>query len=146
MDLSLIIVLYVLGLGLILLEALMPGVVLGLIGTAALVTSIVFGFQHHWALGTGQIVLAALAAPVCIYLGFRRMTLRTSLNEGAAFAENYSAYAGREGEALTDLRPAGMILIDGHKVDVVTAGESVAKGARVRVTKVEGNRVVVKAV
>ncbi len=146
MDLWLILVLYVVGMGLVIAETLLPGVVMGVIGAGLIVTSIVFGFRYHWVLGTGQTTIAVVATPLCFWLGLRRMSLRTSLDEGKTFAQDWAAYAGREGEALTDLRPAGMVMIDGRKVDVVTAGELVAKGRRVRVVTVEGNRVVVRAI
>jgi membrane-bound serine protease (ClpP class) len=145
MDLWLVVVLYLAGLGMVVAEAMMPGVVMGLVGAGALVTSIVFGFRHHWALGSGQILLAVLVAPAAFYLGVRRLQLRSTLAGGVSFSEDYAPYLGKEGESHTELRPAGIVLIEGKKVDVVTAGEMVDKGKRVRVVKVEGNRVVVRA-
>jgi len=146
MDLWIVILLYVAGLGMIVAESVMPGLIMGLIGTGALVTSIVFGFQHHWALGSGQVLLAVVVAPTAFYLGIKRLQLKSSLEGNVSFAQDYSAYLGREGESHTELRPAGIVFIDGKKVDVVTAGEMVDRGKRVRVVKVEGNRVVVKAI
>ncbi len=52
--------------------------------------------------------------------------------------------AGLEGEALTDLRPAGMARLNGARTDVVTRGEYIEKGTQVVVLKVTGNQVVVK--
>lgn len=146
MDLWLVLLLYVAGLALIMAEAFMPGVVIGLVGVALLATAVVFGFRHHWALGTGQIALALFVGPASIVIGIRRLTLRSTLGAGGSFAQDYSAYAGKEGETSTELRPAGIVTIEGKKVDVVTAGEPVERGRRVRVVKVEGNRIVVRAV
>ncbi len=53
------------------------------------------------------------------------------------------AMVGRVGTAATPLRPAGAIDIDGERLDVVTEGEFLAAGTRVRVLYVQGNRVVV---
>ncbi len=53
------------------------------------------------------------------------------------------ALVGRTGEAATTLKPTGTIELDGDRIDVVTEGEFVEQGARVRVLYVEGNRVVV---
>lgn len=50
---------------------------------------------------------------------------------------------GRVGTAETVLRPTGTMMLDGLRVDVVTEGEFVEAGARVRVLYVQGNRVVV---
>jgi membrane-bound serine protease (ClpP class) len=74
------------------------------------------------------------------------MTLKQSLDTGATFAADYAAWSGKEGEAATDLRPAGTVVVDGKRLDVVTAGELIARGSKVKVVKVEGNRVVVRAV
>ncbi len=146
MDLWLIVLLYLGGLGLIVAEAVMPGVVMGLVGAAAIVVSVVFGFQKHWTLGTAQVALALLVAPAAISFGIRRLALRSTLEGGVSFAQDYGALAGKEGDAQTELRPAGIVVIEGRKVDVVTGGELVERGKRVRVVKVEGNRVVVKAI
>ncbi|MBI2933192.1 MAG: hypothetical protein HYY16_16225 [Planctomycetes bacterium] len=146
MELGLIVVLYLVGLGLIVTEALLPGMVIGLIGTAALAASIILGFRYDTGLGVGQLALALIVGPLSVVLGLRRLTLRASLDKGASFAQDYSAFVGREGKTLTDLRPAGILLIDGRRLDVVSAGEPIPKGRRVRVVKVEGNRIVVRSI
>ena len=51
---------------------------------------------------------------------------------------------GRDGVALTDLRPAGTAQIGSERVDVVTEGEYVAQGTTVRVIRSEGYRHVVR--
>ena len=43
----------------------------------------------------------------------------------------------------TALRPAGIGEFDGVKLNVVSDGEFIAQGRRVRVQKVAGNRIVV---
>ena len=50
---------------------------------------------------------------------------------------------GATGKALTDLRPAGSALFGEQRVDVVSDGMFISKEASVRVTKVEGRRIVV---
>lgn len=52
---------------------------------------------------------------------------------------------GKEGEAITDLRPAGKARIDGALVDVVSQHAYIVRGTAVRVVEVEGVRVVVAA-
>ena len=53
------------------------------------------------------------------------------------------ALVGRTGEAATTLKPTGAMELDGDRIDVVTEGDFVEQGVRVRVLYVEGNRVVV---
>jgi membrane-bound serine protease (ClpP class) len=51
---------------------------------------------------------------------------------------------GRTGTALSPLRPAGVADIDGARVDVVSDGGFIEAGVEIEVTRVDGNRVVVR--
>jgi membrane-bound serine protease (ClpP class) len=51
---------------------------------------------------------------------------------------------GRTGTAATDLRPAGILEVDGRRFDVVTAGAFIDRGSAVRVVSIDGNRIVVE--
>ncbi|MBN1866731.1 ATP-dependent Clp protease proteolytic subunit [Candidatus Sumerlaeota bacterium] len=46
---------------------------------------------------------------------------------------------GKTGEAMTDLRPAGTAVVAGRRLDVVTEGEYIARGAKIRIVRVLGN-------
>ncbi|MEL7603584.1 MAG: NfeD family protein [Bacillota bacterium] len=59
--------------------------------------------------------------------------------------QNFQAYVGSIGEAVTLLRPAGKAEFDGVTLDVVTSGEFLPKGARVQVVRAEGLRILVRA-
>lgn len=50
---------------------------------------------------------------------------------------------GKTGAARTPLRPAGIAELDGVRLNVVTEGDFIEKGASVRVVRASGNRVVV---
>jgi len=69
--------------------------------------------------------------------------LNKDMAEADATETGLSGLLHKEGTAASDLRPAGVAEIEGQRVDVVTQGEMIAEGDRVRVTEVEGNRVVV---
>lgn len=51
---------------------------------------------------------------------------------------------GASGETLTPLRPAGTAKINGKRIDVVTSGEFISKGTKIKFIKVEGPRVIVE--
>ena len=51
---------------------------------------------------------------------------------------------GRVGVAETILRPSGILELDGDRMDVVTAGDFIEAGAKIRVVRVDGNRIVVE--
>lgn len=52
---------------------------------------------------------------------------------------------GKNGLAFTTLRPAGTVLIDGQRHDVISNGDMIPKGAAVRVIAVEGASITVEA-
>ena len=66
--------------------------------------------------------------------------------DGGTSEESLAQLVGSEGVAHTDLRPVGVVLVDGRRVDCVTEGTVIDAGSRVRIVKVEGNRVVVRHV
>ncbi len=52
----------------------------------------------------------------------------------------------KEGETISDLRPAGAVKIDGERIDVVSESSFVEQGVKVKVVKVAGNRIVVREI
>lgn len=76
----------------------------------------------------------------------KALTLSDSAKGWTAPRTDDSALIGREGVSLTVLRPAGTAEFGEQKVDVVTEGEFISVGQRVRVVRVEGTRVVVRTV
>jgi membrane-bound serine protease (ClpP class) len=79
---------------------------------------------------------------------FNRLVLqaetRTSEGYVSSSRERDSDLLNQEGVSLSELRPAGIALIDGRRVDVVTDGEFVGVQQPVRVVEARGNRVVVR--
>lgn len=66
-----------------------------------------------------------------------------SSKDGFVAVDDNSAYIGKEGVTVTMLRPSGIAKIDGERVDVMTDGEFVEKGVKVKVTKTRQNTVIV---
>jgi membrane-bound serine protease (ClpP class) len=66
--------------------------------------------------------------------------------DGFSSSHDYSNYIGKEGLVLTLLRPAGLVEIDGVQLDVVSAGQYIEPGIKVKVVSVNGSRIIVKKV
>jgi len=64
--------------------------------------------------------------------------------DGWASAPSRPELLGREGVAMTDLRPAGTVLIGEERVDAVSESEWIEDGTDVRVVSSEGYRLVVR--
>lgn len=157
MSLALAIGLLGLGLALIVAEILFPSLgLLSLLATAALVAAVLVAFGESTATGVKFLVASALLVPAAIVLGlklFPRSPMGKHMvapglsfeGEAATDARDRAAI-GREGTVESALRPTGIARIDGRRVDVVTRGELLEPGTRVRVVEVSGNRLVVAAV
>jgi membrane-bound serine protease (ClpP class) len=143
-----------LGLALIVAEILFPSLgILGVGAAVAIIAAISVAFAKDNALGVNFLIATALAVPLTLWLGVKLIPLsplrRVLVNEGATFQDAAAvdlrdrALLGREGVLESLCRPAGTAYFEGRRVDVVSRGESIEAGARVRVIEVEGNRVVV---
>jgi membrane-bound serine protease (ClpP class) len=104
-----------------------------------------------------QLTAALLGALILIfilakYLPKSKTFHRLVLDEEETSVRGFVTYTkfdhllGKEGLALTTLRPAGTAEIDAQRVDVVTDSEYIEKGAKIKVIKVEGIKVVVKEI
>ena len=51
---------------------------------------------------------------------------------------------GKEGRTISELRPAGIVEVDGERLDVVTDGDFVAARQPVKIIEARGNRIVVR--
>jgi membrane-bound serine protease (ClpP class) len=71
------------------------------------------------------------------------MVLETS-HQGEAADPSLKGLLGFEGLTLTPLRPSGSARIDQRQVDVISDGQFIEAGQRIRVVQVEGARVVVE--
>ncbi len=93
----------------------------------------------------GVMILIAFMIWVFPHTGLGR---RFVLTETAPVDENedknsFSRFLGAEGVATSYLRPSGIAKIADERVDVITEGDFVEKGTKIKVIKVSGNRVTV---
>lgn len=70
----------------------------------------------------------------------------TSKDEGYTSARSQDSLTGKEGVTLTPLRPSGIALIDENRVDVVSQGDFVENGARIKVVNTSSSRVMVRRI
>ncbi|HXV81899.1 MAG TPA: NfeD family protein [Candidatus Binatia bacterium] len=152
------------GLVLLVLEIfVIPGFgIAGILGIAAILAGLslsLVGGGATWEFilrATSRVVfslLFALAASLLLLrflprLPFgRRLILQTDLSAGEGYASasaDDASWLGKSGISLTPLRPAGIADIDGQRVDVVSDGEYIESGLPITVSRVDGNRIVVR--
>ena len=98
------------------------------------------------------IVLALIGAAV--WLSYRsamkgRISQSPLILKDQAKAEekkDSDRWNGREGIAVSAMRPGGFIEIDGQKLNAASEGEWISKGARVKVIGAEGDHLTVRTI
>jgi membrane-bound serine protease (ClpP class) len=150
---ALIITLLVLGAILMFLETFLPGMVTGIIGLLCLASAVIIGYKELGYYGGNLILGVALLGLVIggwCWLRFfpesriaRLFVSRSTVGElGVARLD----LLHRTGVAITQLRPSGDAFINGQRVDVISEGALIDRGASLKVVAVEGMRVVVREV
>ena len=136
-------------------EIFVPGGVLGLIGTVALIGAMFVGFYAFPGYGA----LVALAIMTGGAFGFmfwlkvapdtwigKKLTVSRDLGDAKGTKPGLDDLLHKKGVAMCALRPSGFAKIEGRKVDVVTTGEMVDSDTNVEVIDIESNRVVVREI
>ncbi|MBE5803194.1 MAG: hypothetical protein E7316_01610 [Clostridiales bacterium] len=155
-----ILICFVVGIGLIVLEAFMPGFGLpGATGVILEVIAVVLTWINHGsvaALGMTIIVLCVIAIAISMSLrsaangklSKSRIILNETENNEAGYrsSEDMQVFLGKEGVTTTVLRPTGMAEFDGVKLNVVSDGEFIQSGTKVRIDRVEGSRILVRSI
>src|SRR5688572_2604292 len=134
----------------------------GILGILALLGALIMSVVGSGAtpeflmLAAGRILLALLAALAAsfVLLRFmprtpfgRRLILQSDLGAGHEYGsapESDLRWLGKRGRTTSPLRPAGIVDIEGVRLDVVSEGELVEPGTPVEVIRVDGNRIVVR--
>ena len=148
------IIAFVVGSALILVEAFMPG--FGVAGISGIVLEIIalsccwrqYGTTTALLALVGVLLLVGLAVFVSYRSAMNGRISRSHLvlkeTEAAAEDTRQDEWIGREGVAVTSLRPAGQIEIEGSRLNAASTGEFIEKGAPVLVTGKEGDHYVIR--
>ena len=150
-ELGVIILVFAGGLVAMFIELFIPGAVIGLIGLLAVVGSIVFALVHgHTTAGAILAIIGVLWVPL-FFAMWKSVVGRFFALKGDQRGFRPSTTIGEElvgleGEAISALRPSGVARLNDKRYDVVTRGDMLSKGARIKVIEVSGNRIVVREV
>jgi len=155
MSYILIVLLTVTGLALIAVDFYLPSFILGIVGVVFLLTATLVCFGSTGSLNE-TIILFCVEAALGIGVAYASITYfpRTRAGKKMILAETETGartqspqpgdWIGREGVAQTILRPAGVAMIGGMRLDVVAESGVIESGIPVRIVAVNENRLVVR--
>lgn len=154
-----IIVCFVIGIGLLILEAFMPGFgAPGITGVILEVITLVMTWFEHGPIATlAMLLIVLLVLAIAISTSLRSITSgrlsKSSLvhsetesnEEGYRSIADLAVFMDREGIASSVLRPTGIADFDGVRLNVSSEGDFIPAGTKVRIIKVEGAKILVRA-
>ncbi len=153
------IICFVLGFGLVIVEMFVPGFgVPGASGTILLLVGVILTANNLLeALILIIIILILLGIILTIILRSankggvaKGVILSTSMTRERGYigvgTEDMDYFLGKEGIALTMLRPTGSVDFNGVRLDAITEGEYISKDSKVKVIKVKARRIIVRKV
>lgn len=149
------IILFALGIGLVILEFFVAGGIAGVIGSFAIIGSIILAGGNPMSMAISVLIALAIAAVGAViiikFFGkklhlLNKMVLMDATDTESGYVSNINRLEliGRIGVTSTALRPSGAIELDEERIDVVSEGSYIDKGKSVIIVKVEGSRVVVR--
>lgn len=142
---------FVLGVILLILEVMLPTMgIIGVLGTLALLVSLAMAASNLWVLVVGFLLAVAVILILYRFFGLKvrwnQLILRDEQKNEAGYTSSGDRreLLGKVGVTLTPLRPSGFAKFGESKEDVVSEGEIIPSGVKVKVIAVEGVRVVVR--
>ena len=144
-----------LGMLLIVVEVFLPGFGLpGISGIALIGTGVVLvgmNFGAPMAVGVLLVLIAVLAVLISWVLrqvvqGKTKSELFLKEKGKYELHEDMQVLVGKSGVTTSVLRPAGIGDFDGVRLNVVTEGSFIEKGAPIQIVRVDGSKIVVRAV
>jgi membrane-bound ClpP family serine protease len=155
MNWTAIVLLTIVGLMFIAVEFYLPGLVLGSIGAVLMLFAIAICYSNTGSRNE-TIVLFLVEVALGIGVGYTSIKYfpRTALGKkmilakagigASAPADEVKDWIGREGVAQTVLRPAGMALVGGKRIDVEAESGMIESGSPIKIVAVQRNRLVVR--
>jgi membrane-bound ClpP family serine protease len=146
---------FIIGIALVIVEMFTPGLTApGIIGFVLIILGVVLTANTFLE---GLIMILAVIAILSIALFFvlrsaskgiisKSPLIKKDDESEYLSVDDMKFFVGKEGEAITILRPAGTCDFSGVRLDVVTEGSFIQKGTKVKVIRVEGRRIVVAPV
>jgi membrane-bound serine protease (ClpP class) len=150
-----VVILFLAGATLITVEFIVPGGICGSAGGLMVIASTALGLYHHpdyWLpilmmefLGTiASVILGMYLLPRSPFGKLLMLADSQKAEEGWVNETGNAELMGKTGKVVTPLRPVGTVELGTERLQAVSEGAFIDRGAVVRVIEVHGNRIVVE--
>lgn len=150
-------IVFITGLILLIVEAIVPG--FGLPGISGIIL-VIFGVTLAMgSVGSAlmsisvAVIITAIITILLVKHGKRiphldKIILETKHGQEKEYKSSfpYESYLEREGVSISELRPSGVIEIDGQRLNALSEGTFIPKEVNIKVIKVEGTKIIVRRV
>lgn len=150
---TLILILFVVGIVALLAELVLPGGILGVVGALCLFAAVIATYLEHGATAGTTALVVLVFIGIATLSFWMRLFHRLPFTKQLVLGESVGVDAemrkkqdmtGRTGLALTDLMPSGRAEFDGDKIDVVAEGPAIRRDARVEIIDTRGPSIIVR--
>jgi membrane-bound ClpP family serine protease len=149
-----VVLLFSLGIVLLVLEVVLPGGIVGVIGGFAMLGGCAVAFSRFGVQGGGVATVVALAGlGLALYIEFsllpktrfgKKLFLHQTVDaKSQPSPADAAQIVGQAGETLTTLAPTGYVLVDGRRYEARSEAGLIVKGAAVRVVGVDSFHLIV---
>lgn len=150
---SLIVGLMILGLGLIMLEIVIPGGIVGVFGGLSLLAAVGLAFDGYGAEGAILVFgIGLIGAIACLWFEFKilpktaagkRLFLSDKVDGISQAAVGKEEMIGQQASTATALSPSGYIILDGKRLEAVSRSGFLEKGTPVKIDSFDQFKVTV---
>lgn len=149
-PITLYLTLLLVGFVLIGMEIFIPGGILGIFGSGAWIVAAVIGwrnFSEPWNMVSAAGLLLFGILTLIIWI---RYFPKSRIGKSLSLQVNQADYKspmeekieiGTEGEAVSTLRPSGIAVFNGKRMDVMADGEWIEAGQRIRISSTAGGHI-----
>lgn len=136
---------------LVFIEAILPGMVAGILGVGSIIAGIYVAYRDL-GMETGHtVLLSSVIGLLLVFVLWLKYFPRSAAGKLLvsdakidAQVDSHEALLGLSGVSKSRLAPSGFAVIDGKKIDVVSEVGFIEPGASIKVVDVTGNRIVVR--
>ncbi len=137
-------------------EIFVPGGILGVLGLIATIAACTLAYQEYQLFGALLTFLIILVGAVVIFLIMMKVLPKSRLTRGLFLSARHTATSnvpladdrivGQRGEAITEMAPTGIVLVNGRKVEAASQSGLLEKGTPVEVVAQDSFRLLVRKV